>query len=133
MVEQLSRRGASAEELRRAGEALNPEALTIVFARRFATYKRAVMIAQDTDRLAKILNDPQRPVQIIFAGKAHPKDNEGKEFIRRVVALTRDKRFMDKVVFIEDYDINTARYLVQGADVWLNTPGGPWRPAAPAA
>ena len=77
------------------------------------------------DRLAEILNNSERPVQIIFAGKAHPKDEEGKEFIRRVVALTRDKRFMDKLVFIEDYDINTARYLVQGADVWLNTPRRP--------
>jgi starch phosphorylase len=125
MVEQLSRRGASAEELRRAGEALNPEALTIVFARRFATYKRAVLIAQDQERLAKILGNPQQPVQLIFAGKAHPKDNEGKEFIRRVVALTHDKRFRDKIVFIEDYDINTARYLVQGADIWLNTPRRP--------
>ncbi|MCB2191864.1 MAG: alpha-glucan family phosphorylase [Deltaproteobacteria bacterium] len=125
MVEQLSRRGASAEELRRAGEALNPEALTIVFARRFATYKRAVLIAQDLERLDKILGDPKRPVQLIFAGKAHPKDNEGKEFIRRVVALTHDKRFRDKIVFIEDYDINTARYLVQGADIWLNTPRRP--------
>jgi len=125
LVAQLSRRGAGTEELRRASETLNPEALTIVFARRFATYKRAVLIAQDADRLAEILNDPKRPVQIIFAGKAHPKDEEGKEFIRRVVALTRDKRFMDKLVFIEDYDINTARYLVQGADVWLNTPRRP--------
>ncbi|MFH2127963.1 MAG: alpha-glucan family phosphorylase [Pseudomonadota bacterium] len=125
LVAQLSRRGAGTEELRRASETLNPEALTIVFARRFATYKRAVLIAQDADRLAEILNDPKRPVQIIFAGKAHPRDDEGKEFIRRVVALTRDRRFMDKLVFIEDYDINTARYLVQGADVWLNTPRRP--------
>jgi len=125
LVEQLSRRGASAEELRRASEVLNPEALTIVFARRFATYKRAVLIAQDLERLAKILNDPKQPVQIIFAGKAHPKDNEGKEFIRRIVALTHDPRFADRLVFIEDYDINTARYLVQGADVWLNTPRRP--------
>ncbi|MCF8033326.1 MAG: alpha-glucan family phosphorylase [Desulfarculaceae bacterium] len=122
---QLAQRGASAEELKHAAEVLNPEALTIVFARRFATYKRAVLIAQDLDRLAKLLNDPQRPMQIIFAGKAHPKDNEGKEFIRRIAALTRDPRFSDRVVFIEDYDINTARYLVQGADIWLNTPRRP--------
>ncbi len=125
LVEQLSRRGASAEELRRAGEALNPEALTIVFARRFATYKRAVLIAQDLERLSKILNDPKQPVQIIFAGKAHPKDNEGKEFIRQVVSLARDPRFRQRLVFLEDYDINVARYLVQGADVWLNTPRRP--------
>ena len=122
LARQLAQRGASAEELKKANEVLHPEALTVVFARRFATYKRAVLIAQDLDRLARLLNDPQRPMQLIFAGKAHPKDNEGKEFIRRIAALTRDKRFADRVVFLENYDINTARYLVQGADVWLNTP-----------
>jgi starch phosphorylase len=122
---QLAQRGASAEELRQASEVLHPEALTVVFARRFATYKRAVLITQDTERLARLLNDSQRPMQIIFAGKAHPKDDEGKEFIRRIASLTSDPRFADRLVFIEDYDINTARYLVQGADVWLNTPRRP--------
>ena len=122
---QRARRGANAEELRQAGEVLHPEALTVVFARRFATYKRAVLIIQDTDRLARLLNDPQRPMQLIFAGKAHPKDDEGKEFIRRIASLTSDPRFTGRLVFIEDYDINTARYLVQGADVWLNTPRRP--------
>ena len=125
MAEQTRQRGGSSERIAEAMETLNPEALTIVFARRFATYKRAVMILKDMDRLAAILNDPERPVQIVFAGKAHPKDNEGKEFIRQVVALKKDPRFRHKVAFIEDYDINVARYLVQGADVWLNTPRRP--------
>ena len=125
LMDQLRRRGASAESLRAAAEVLSPEALTIVFARRFATYKRAILLLQDTERLARILNDPHRPVQIIFAGKAHPRDNEGKEFIRRVVQTSQEPRFRQHMVFIEDYDINVARYLVQGADVWLNTPRRP--------
>ena len=125
LVEQLKRRGASAETLRQAAEVLNAEALTVVFARRFATYKRAVMILQDPERLARLVGDPKRPVQFIFAGKAHPKDNEGKEFIRRIVAMSQEPRFRQHMVFIEDYDINVARYLVQGADVWLNTPRRP--------
>ncbi len=125
LADQLRRRGASPYAIRHAQDVLNPEALTIVFARRFATYKRAVMLLKDTDRLARILGDNQRPVQIIFAGKAHPSDNEGKEFIRRVVDVASDPRFRDHMVFLEDYDINVARYLVQGADVWLNTPRRP--------
>ena len=125
MQEQLKRRGASLERMFQAGEVLNTEALTIVFARRFATYKRALLLLSNPERLAAILNQPERPVQIIFAGKAHPMDNEGKEFIRRVVALSQDPRFTKKLVFIENYDINVARYLVQGADVWLNTPRRP--------
>jgi starch phosphorylase len=125
LTEQLSRRGASPETLMRASEIFNTEALTVVFARRFATYKRAVMILSDLDRLERILCDPQRPVQLIFAGKAHPKDAEGKEFIRRVVEVANQPRFRDHIVFLEDYDINLARYLVQGADVWLNTPRRP--------
>ena len=125
MQRQLARRGASFERLHHAAEVLNTEALTIAFARRFATYKRALLLLSDPDRLARLLNDPKRPVQIIFAGKAHPMDNDGKEFIRRVVALSEDPRFKNKLVFIENYDINVARNLVQGADVWLNTPRRP--------
>ncbi len=122
---QLSRRGASAEQIGQAREVLDTEALTLVFARRFATYKRALLILSDPERLARLLNHPDRPMQIIFAGKAHPKDMEGKEFIRRIFALTRDERFVGRMVFLEDYDMNVARYLVQGADVWLNTPRRP--------
>ena len=100
----------------------HPHALTIGFARRFATYKRAALIMQDPNRLARILNDTERPVQIIFAGKAHPRDAGGKELIRRIVHMARRPEFRDKLVFIEDYDINVARYMVQGVDLWLNNP-----------
>jgi starch phosphorylase len=119
---QLVRRGASQAEMEIADEVLNPEALTIGFARRFATYKRATLLLRDPDRLARILNNPDRPVQIIYAGKAHPRDDPGKELIRRIAVLARQEQFRHRVVFLEDYDMAVARYLVQGCDVWLNTP-----------
>lgn len=122
---QLDQRGAPAAERDRAEEVLDPKALTIGFARRFATYKRATLLFQDPERLARILNDPQRPVQIIFAGKAHPADQEGKEFIRQIVHFARRPEFRQHVVFLEDYDIKVGRYLYQGVDVWLNTPRRP--------
>jgi starch phosphorylase len=118
----LEKRGAGAAELAAADEVLNPEALTIGFARRFATYKRASLILQDLKRLAKLLNDSTRPVQIIFAGKAHPRDNPGKDLIRQIVHTCRREEFKHSMLFLEDYDMNVARYLVQGVDVWLNTP-----------
>ncbi len=108
-----------------AGEILLPQALTIGFARRFTTYKRATLIFQDPDRLAAILNDPDRPVQIIFAGKAHPADFAGQEIIHKINDFARDEPFRGKIVFLEDYDINIARILLQGVDVWLNTPRWP--------
>ncbi len=120
--DQLVLRGAGKSESLDAGKVLDPEALTIVFARRFATYKRANLVLQDTDRLAKILNDRQRPVQLIFAGKGHPMDKAGKELIRRIIHVARQAPFRRSMVFIEDYDMNIARRLVQGCDVWLNTP-----------
>jgi starch phosphorylase len=104
---------------------LNPDALTIGFARRFATYKRATLIFRDPDRLRDILTDPDRPVQIIFAGKAHPHDNGGKELIRNIMHLCLDRSFYGRVIYLEDYSIDMARYLVQGVDVWLNTPRRP--------
>lgn len=119
---QLERRGARPSELYDADEVLNPEALTIGFARRFATYKRATLLFRDPERLARILNDPERPVQIVIAGKAHPRDEAGKELIRQIIALSSLPEFRRHLVFIEDYDMSVARYLVQGADVWLNTP-----------
>jgi len=119
---QLVRRGASQAEMEIANEVLNPEALTIGFGRRFATYKRATLLLRDPDRLARILNNPDRPVQIIYAGKAHPRDDPGKELIRRITVLARQEQFRHRVVFLEDYDMAVARYLVQGCDVWLNTP-----------
>jgi len=119
---QLERQGALISEIEKADEVLNPEALTIGFARRFATYKRATLILQDPERLAKILHDKDFPVQIIFAGKAHPKDTPGKEFIRKIIHLARLEEFRQCIVFLEDYDMAMSRYLVQGVDVWLNTP-----------
>ena len=119
---QLERRGASQTEIQAADEVLQSGALTIGFARRFATYKRATLLLHDPDRLARILNHPDRPVQIIFAGKAHPKDNPGKELIRQIIGLARQDRFRRRIVFLEDYDMTVARYLLQGCDVWLNTP-----------
>ncbi|MFN8528934.1 MAG: alpha-glucan family phosphorylase [Anaerolineae bacterium] len=125
LVQVLKKRGAPSSELAIASELLNPDALTIGFARRFATYKRATMLFRDPERLARILNNPDYPVQIIFAGKAHPHDGEGKEFIRQIVRLSRMPEFRHSIVFIEDYDMHVARYLVQGVDVWLNNPRRP--------
>jgi starch phosphorylase len=115
----------SAVDIRRASELLNPEALTIGFARRFAPYKRASLLFTDPDRLLRIISDKRRPVQFIFAGKAHPQDRLGKEMIKQVVHQARSEGFRRKLVFLENYDINMARYLVQGVDVWLNTPRRP--------
>jgi len=120
--EQLLRRGASPREISYADEVLDPEAFTIGFARRFATYKRGTLLFKDMERFGKILANKDMPVQIIFAGKAHPRDTEGKELIRELVHNIRSDIFRRRVVFIENYDINVARYLVQGVDIWLNTP-----------
>jgi len=125
LLVQLRRRGVSEAELEAARDVLDSRALTIGFARRFATYKRATLFLKDPVRLAAILNDPERPVQIIFAGKAHPRDREGKELIHEIASLIRRPEFRRRVVFIEDYDMEVARYLVQGSDVWLNTPRRP--------
>jgi starch phosphorylase len=116
------RRNLSAAEVKRASEVLDPEALTIGFARRFATYKRATLIFRDIERLHHLLNQSDRPVQIIIAGKAHPKDQPGKTLIQEIAKLTRDPRFAKRLVFIEDYGIEVARQLVQGVDLWLNNP-----------
>jgi len=118
---QLEQRGASPAEIARATEVLDPEALTIGFARRFATYKRATLLLRHPERLARILGNRERPVQVIFAGKAHPQDHPAKELIRQIVHLAR-REDLRNVVFIEDYDMNVARYLLQGVDLWLNTP-----------
>ena len=125
LQEQLLRRGAQKMEIQAAGEALHPQALTIGFARRFATYKRGDLILRDPNRLARLLNDPQRPVQIIFAGKAHPQDQIGKEVIRNIIHLANLPEFRHRMAFIENYDLNVARYMVQGSDVWLNNPRRP--------
>ena len=116
------RRKVSSGELRRAGEVLDPNVLTIGFARRFATYKRATLLFRDVDRLRKLLCDKERPVQIIIAGKAHPRDQPGKSYIREIVQLSRDPELWRRLVFVEDYDMKVAREMVQGVDLWLNTP-----------
>ncbi len=125
VVEQADRRGESAGVLQRLSRVLTPDALTIGFARRFATYKRADMILADIERLVSMVNDAKHPVQFIFAGKAHPRDEPGKRVLQRIAQLTRDPQFADKFVFVEDYDINVGRHFVQGVDVWLNNPRRP--------
>lgn len=125
LVRQIKSKGGSQAEVEAAGEILDPNALTIGFARRFATYKRATLIFQDLDRLLKILNNKEKPVQFVISGKAHPKDEEGKRFIQEIYQITKDERFKRKIVFIENYDLNVASYLVQGCDIWLNNPRRP--------
>ena len=121
-----SRRARLVERVReQTGAELDPEALTIAFARRFATYKRATLVLSDPDRLDRLVNDPERPVQLVFAGKAHPRDEGGKSLIRRIVEVSQEERFRNRVVFLPGYGIDLARDLVQGADVWLNNPRRP--------
>lgn len=125
LASQLRRQGVGPASLRTAEEVLDPQALTIGFSRRFATYKRAGLLFRQPERLVRLLTDSHRPVQILFAGKAHPQDIPAKEIIKSVVGYARDSRLRSRLVFLEDYDINVARYLVQGVDVWLNTPRRP--------
>ena len=105
--------------------ALDPETLTIGFARRFATYKRAGLLFSDQERLTRLLGDPARPLQVLVAGKAHPADEGGKKLIQQLVAFSRDSNAAGRVVFLEDYEIGLARSLLQGVDIWLNTPRRP--------
>jgi starch phosphorylase len=123
--EQSSRRGESQETVSKLGKVLSLDALTIGFARRFATYKRANLLLADIERLAAMVNDAKRPVQFVFAGKAHPHDHPGKVVLQQIAELMRDSKVADRFVFIEDYDINVGRHLVQGVDVWLNNPRRP--------
>ncbi|HEY63119.1 MAG TPA: glycosyltransferase family 1 protein [Caldilineae bacterium] len=122
---QRLRHGSSMSQVAAAAELLDPNALTIGFARRFATYKRATLIFWDLDRLRGLLNNPNRPVQIIFAGKAHPADDPGKKLIQQIHQLSQQADFLGRIIFVEDYDLNIARHLVQGVDLWLNTPRRP--------
>lgn len=119
---QMEARGALASELKEASEILSPNTFTIGFARRVATYKRATLLLQNPKRLAAILNNKERPVQIIIAGKAHPEDAPAKELIRQIIQFTRQEDVKGKFVFIEDYDMNVGRWLTSGVDMWLNTP-----------
>ncbi len=121
-VNSAVQRKASAAEVRRLQEVLDPDVFTIGFARRFATYKRATLLFHDLNRLKKILNNPKMPVQIVIAGKAHPKDHPGKTLIREIVTLSRDPQVSKRLIFLEDYSIQVAREMVQGVDLWLNNP-----------
>jgi starch phosphorylase len=123
--EQAERRGEALELIRKVSRVLSPGVLTIGFAHRFATYKRANLILKDMERLAAMVNDPKRPVQFVFAGKAHPLDDLGKRILQQIAELVRNSQFADKFVFVEDYDINVGRHFVQGVDVWLNNPRRP--------
>ena len=104
---------------------LNPDALTIGFARRFATYKRAPLIFQQFDNIVKLAQDKQRPMQFIFAGKAHPRDDDGKRFIQQIIHLSKHSELAGNLVFIENYDVHVARQMVSGCDIWLNNPRRP--------
>ncbi len=125
LKEQKSRHGSSPEELKQINQYLNPDALTIGFARRFATYKRANLIFRDINRLVQILNNPDRPVQIIFSGKAHPADRPAHELIKQIYDYANRPEFKGKIILLENYNMSVARYLVHGADVWLNNPRRP--------
>ncbi|MDT8322799.1 MAG: alpha-glucan family phosphorylase, partial [Bacteroidota bacterium] len=104
---------------------LNPDTLTIGFARRFATYKRAPLFFREFNRVVEMINDPDRPIQLVFAGKAHPRDDQGKRFIQEIVGYGKNPALFGKIVFLENYDINVARHMVSGVDVWLNNPRRP--------
>lgn len=122
LIRQLREKGASESAIGNAEEALNPETLTIGFARRFASYKRGDLLFKDLQRLMKLVDDPLKPVQFIFAGKAHPQDNPGKEIIKHIIHSINDNHLIKQIVFIEDYDMDIARYMAQGVDLWLNNP-----------
>ena len=133
LVSYVQRQACAQEAARQEGgeacdltmKRLDPSVLTIGFSRRFATYKRGSLILADDERLERLMCDETRPVQLVFAGKAHPHDEPGKQLIQRIFSMSRDPRFMGRIVFLEDYDINVGRHLVQGVDVWLNTPRRP--------
>lgn len=122
---QFARHGRSPDQLREVATQFDPQALTIGFARRFATYKRASLLFSDVDRLARIVGDPDRPVQILISGKAHPADRPGQELVQGIFQLAISERFSGRVFFLEDYDMDIGRRMVQGVDVWLNTPRRP--------
>ena len=119
---QRERIGEPPEKIRHVTRLLNPEILTVGFARRFATYKRGTLLFSDPDRLLKMINNTERPVQFIFAGKSHPKDEGGKKLIQEVYKFSRDPLFENRIVFVEDYDHYIGRRLYQGVDLWLNNP-----------
>ena len=125
LARQFARHGESPDDLRQVDNALNPAALTIGFARRFATYKRADLLFRDEERLARMLSDEERPVQVVLAGKAHPADRPGQRVIQRIFELSRSELLRGRVFILEDYDMRIARFLVGGVDIWLNNPRRP--------
>jgi starch phosphorylase len=126
LARQLEAAGASEQEIAEAGKALDPDAFTIGFARRFAAYKRPNLLLHDPDRLTGLLQKPDRPVQLIIAGKAHPKDGAGKELVRAWSDFIRRSKLQSRIIFLADYDMSLAERLVQGVDLWINTPRRPW-------
>ncbi len=124
-AEQRERRLGTEEPRQQVADLLTKDALTIGFSRRFATYKRATLVLSDPERLDKLLNHPERPVQLVFAGKAHPRDEGGKRLIQQIIELSADERFRRRICFVENYDIAVGRHLVQGVDLWLNNPEKP--------
>ena len=126
LLAQYKRRNASRNVLDKMGSVLDHGVLTICFARRFATYKRAGLLLRNTKRLIKLITNKDRPIQFVFAGKAHPNDNEGKKIIKQVIEFAQIDEIRHRVVFLENYDIDIARHMVQGCDVWLNTPRKPY-------
>lgn len=125
LLEKRNRNREEEHRVREVEQFLHPEILTIGFARRFTTYKRAALIFRDKERLARLMNDPERPLQLVFSGKAHPRDEEGRRLIKKIYDISNEEPFRGKIVFLEDYSMNTARHLVQGVDVWLNNPRWP--------
>lgn len=125
MARQFVRHGEGPRRVNSAEKLLDPDVLTIGFARRFATYKRATLIFHDEERLLRILNHPERPVQIVFSGKAHPADEPGKALIQHIYHLSQRPEFWGKIVFVENYDMNIGRHLIAGVDIWLNNPRRP--------
>jgi len=125
LARQFARHGESPTALREVRGILNPDALTIGFARRFATYKRADLLFRDEERLSAILSSKDRPVQVIIAGKAHPADRPGQGVIEHIFTLSRSDRLRGRVFVVEDYDMRIARFLVGGVDIWLNNPRRP--------
>jgi starch phosphorylase len=126
IVKQYGRRNAPQHIMKTASSVLDHDSMTIAFARRFTSYKRAYLLLMDPDRLKTLISSVKRPVQFIFAGKAHPKDNEGKDLIKRIVEFARDENLRHRFIFLENYNIHTSKYMLQGADVWLNTPRRPF-------
>jgi starch phosphorylase len=126
LARQLGERGADPVEIDRAATVLDPDALTLGFARRFTEYKRPHLLLSDPARLIRILTNPRRKVQLVVAGKAHPADEQGKSLVQMFVQFAAQPEIRSRVVFLEDYDIGVAQQLVQGVDVWINTPRRPW-------